>query len=442
MTVAPLAFTAGPEQPAPRVPDTLDESGLGREFIVELLLKTIHVHGPRSGRALAESICLPFAVIDELLHELQQRRVIEVCNGEGHSRSAYEYDLAPVGRERAREALLASQYVGPAPVPVDQYSHWVRAHSISYERITRDRVREGLQSLVLEPGMLDALGPAINSGAAMFLYGDPGNGKTAIAKAIARMMGGSVFVPHAVKIGGQVMLVYDPVYHRALDAPPEGAKDTPWLRPAESYDRRYVRIARPIVEVGGELMLEQLDLQYDPYTKLYQAPFQVRANGGVLIIDDFGRQRVPPRELLNRWIVPLERREDVLTLHTGSKFPVPFDSLLIFATNLDPGALVEEAFLRRIRYKIHVASPDRVRYTEIFRRCCDQINMEFDPAAVRFVYDHYYDASAIEPRACHPRDLLGHVCDTARFRETAASLSPELLEAACHWYFLELAPNA
>ena len=298
--------------------------------------------------------------------ELQQRRFVEVRGTSGPSRGGYLFELAGEGRDRAREALAASQYVGPAPVPLDQYREWTAKQSIALARVTRDMVREGFKKLVLEDAMHDMLGPAINSAKSLFLYGAPGNGKTYISETIAGLLGGHLYIPHAIEVDGQILLLYDPVHHHSSTGGRRRGSTVEVSRLAQDQPRPTTAgssgIARPIVLVGGELTLDQLDLQYDPYTKMYQAPFQMKANGGVLILDDFGRQRVPPRDLLNRWIVPLEKRIDFLTLHTGGKFPVPFDTLLIFATNLAPTELVEEAFLRRIHYKIHVLDPTGEEY--------------------------------------------------------------------------------
>jgi predicted ATPase with chaperone activity len=297
-------------------------------------------------------------------------------------------------------------------------------------------LREGFQALVLQDAMLDMLGPAINSAKSLFLYGAPGNGKTFISEAIAGLLGGSIFIPYSVDVEGQILSLYDPIYHETIPDDP-GIPEEGWLQPPHGYDRRFVRIRRPVVMVGGELTLDQLDLKYDPFAKTYSAPFQMKANGGVLILDDFGRQRIPPRDLLNRWIVPLEKRIDFLTLHTGGKFPVPFDTLLIFATNLAPTDLVEEAFLRRIHYKINVLGPDPNDYREIFRRCCEERGLIYNEAAVRYVYDEWYGKRGIEPRACHPRDLLDHVLDISHFREVEPHLSRELMERSCRSYFLD-----
>jgi predicted ATPase with chaperone activity len=326
--------------------------------------------------------------------------------------------------------------VGPAPVPLAQYRERMAIQSIQHAHVTQDVLREGLSHLVLEDGIFDMLGPAVNSSKSIFLYGHPGNGKTAIAEAISQMLGGTIFVPHAVEVEGQIMTVFDPVHHEVVEeSAPQPGTEGIWLR-NESYDRRYAHCRRPIVITGGELTLNELDLQYDPFTKLYQAPFQVKANGGVLIVDDFGRQRVPPRDLLNRWIVPLEKRMDYLTMHTGGKFPIPFDCLLIFATNLDPAELVEEAFLRRIHYKIPVNDPTRKEYAQIFQRVCDAEGIGFTPEALLQIDRDWYKAMRIPPRACHPRDILAHVSDIAKYQNVPPRLSTDLVDRACRSYFL------
>ena len=440
MTAAARAAEAA-ERRRPAVPQTIEETGLLTESVHDLIVKMLYAQGARVGQHLSDNLRLPFPLLDERLHDLQQRMLIEVRGTQGHGRGAYLYDLTGKGRERAREAMAANQYVGPAPVPLDKYRAWVEAQTIRRVHITVDRIQTGFSHLVLDPAFIEQLGPAINSAKSMFLYGDSGNGKTNLAESIARMLGGDMYVPHAVEIEGQVMIIHDPVYHRDR---PEGegfeanGGDPEWLKSAPSYDRRFARVSRPVVFTGGELTLDQLDLQYDATTKLYQAPFQVKANGGVLIIDDFGRQRVRPRDLLNRWIVPLEKRIDFLTLHTGHKFPVPFDCLLIFATNLNPVELVDEAFLRRIHYKIHVPSPDYEQYVQIFRRCCVARQIPFVAGRVAYIYKQYYERIPIAPRSCHPRDLLDHLCDSARYLGEKPELTVDLLDRACKSYFLDM----
>jgi hypothetical protein len=425
---------------APPVPQTLAATGLSSEALSDMILKTIYAQGSRSGMELHEVIRLPFPLLDDRLLDLQQRLFVEVRAAHGTGRGGYVYELSNKGRERAREAMETNQYVGPAPVPLEHYRAWVEAQSIRRVTVTRDRIRSGFSHLVLDPRFLEQLGPAINSAKSMFLYGDAGNGKTNLAESIARLLGGDIFVPHAVLVDGQIMVIHDPVYHRARPEPgaePPGEGPT-WLRAAPAYDRRFAHVSRPVVFTGGELTLDQLDLEYDPHTRISQAPFQVKANGGVLIIDDFGRQRVEPRDLLNRWIVPLEKRVDFLTLHTGHKFPVPFDCLLIFATNLDPLDLVDEAFLRRIHYKIHVPSPTYLEYEQIFRRCCVARQLPFRSDRVRYVHERYYQRLGLEPRGCHPRDILDHLGDSARYLENEPELTEELLDRACASYFLDM----
>jgi predicted ATPase with chaperone activity len=442
MSAAPI-FTSPSLSDAPLrppVPESREETGLTAEFIIDLLLKVLYVQGARTGQQIVETVRLPFTFVDEQLLDLQQRRLIEVRGTTGHSRGGYMFDLTSAGRERAREALASSQYVGAAPVPLAHYAEWMQHQSLRNVKVTREMVEVGFQALVLDPRVFDILGPAINSARSLFLYGAPGNGKTYIAETISRLLGGALYIPYAVEVDGQILVLYDPVHHTPEPEPDPGAEggEAPsWLRTTEIYDRRFIRVHRPVVITGGELTLDQLDLQYDHHTKMYQAPFQLKANGGVLIIDDFGRQRVPSRDLLNRWIVPLEKRVDYLTLHTGGKFPVPFDCLLIFSTNLAPKDLVEEAFMRRIHYKIHVLGPTADQYAEIFRRCSAERDIPFEPWAVSQVYRDFYARMGLEPRAVHPRDILDHFRDFARFLDTPQRLTPELLDRACRSYFLD-----
>ncbi|HEU4829253.1 MAG TPA: hypothetical protein VFT04_08650 [Gemmatimonadales bacterium] len=419
----------------PQPPATVEDTGLPGEFIADLILKTLYVQGARTGQQLVDVVKLPFPFVDGRMHDLQQRRLVEVRGTTGHSRAGYVFDLTGAGRDRARDALTSSQYVGPAPVPLAQYGRWTMQQSIRNVKVTREMVVEGFRNMVLDPKVFEIIGPAINSARSLFLYGGPGNGKTFISETIAELLGGALYIPYAIEVDGQILVMYDPVYHH--EVPDEGLEAADWIKESEPFDRRFVRVRRPVVITGGELTLDQLDLQYDHYSKMYQAPFQLKANGGVLIIDDFGRQRIPSRDLLNRWIVPLEKRIDFLTLHTGGKFPVPFDCLLILSTNLAPKDLVEEAFMRRIHYKIHVLGPEQDNYAEIFRRCSDERGIPFADWAIPQIYRDFYGRMGLEPRACHPRDILDHFMDIATFLQAEPVLTPELLDRACRSYFLD-----
>jgi predicted ATPase with chaperone activity len=427
-------------QHAPPIPESLAETGLSPSFIADLLLRTLNARGPGAGTDLAATVRLPFVVLDDVLMDLQQRRMIEVRGTGSRSRATYVFDITHAGVERAQASMASTLYVGPAPIPLEQYRQWVLTQSVHDVHISREAIHDGFRGLVLSAEFLDRLGPAINSARSLFLYGGAGNGKTVIAETIAGLLGGSIYVPFAVLVEGQIVLIYDPIHHQpetdadsAIGAAPA---DSIWRVDTPRFDTRFVHVRRPAVVTGGELTFEQLELRYDPVGRIYQAPVQVKANGGVLILDDFGRQRVQPRDLLNRWMIPLEQRRDLLALHTGSKFPMPFDCLLVFATNLDPSELVEEAFLRRIRYKIEVAGPTREQYTEMFRRCCEERAIPFHPDAVEHLYERFYDELGIEPRACHPRDVADHICDAARYHGQERALSAVMLDRACESYFL------
>lgn len=421
----------------PGAPLTVQESGLSEGQIMDLMVKTLFQRGSLLGDELATAISLPFVVIDELLVALTQRHFAEVLSASGHGRAGYRYDLTDEGRKRAAAALDASRYVGPAPVPLPQFREWVGLQSVKDNRVSRGLLEAVFGDLVLSDEVTNALGPAVNSGASIFLHGAPGNGKTAIAERLGALISSEIYLPYSIIVDGHVIVVYDPVFHRRVEEPKsEGASEQGLVRRDTSVDRRFIRIQRPTVFVGGELSMEQLDLQMSQYSKIYRAPFQVKASGGVLIVDDFGRQRMSPAELLNRWIVPLEMGFDNLTLDTGVKFPVPFDCILIFATNLNPRNLLDEAFLRRIQFKVEVRSPDRNAFTKIFKMNCESTGVEYDESAVDLLYRKFYDAHGVRPRGCHPRDILHHLQSICSYEGLDLTLDPPLLQRAAQSYFL------
>jgi predicted ATPase with chaperone activity len=298
--------------------------------------------------------------------------------------------------------------------------------------VEKERLSNGFQHLIVNPDILNQLGPAVNSGKSVFLYGPPGNGKTVIAEGIGRAFGDDMYLPYALDVDGQIITMYDPVNHEALEQQEENL-----VVSAPSHDRRWIRIKRPVVIAGGELTLDMLDLTFNSISKFYEAPLQLKANAGVFVVDDFGRQRIRPRDLLNRWIVPLESRVDYLTLHTGKKFQVPFNVLIVFATNLNPETLADEAFLRRIPYKIYAKNPTVDEFSRIFEMNCRRRQLTFDPVVIEYMIRRYYEPRGIDMRACHPRDIVEQVVDMSRYQGREPSLSRDLIDAACRSYFIE-----
>jgi len=433
MTPAVAAAADQAHRVAPPLPPaTIAETGLHPDTLAQLMLKTL-IAGESSGTQLAENMRLPYSVLDAMIQHARVEKLIEVRGASGAGNAGYRYALTDLGRDRAMQFLDINRYVGPAPVPLSQYNAYVRASMAARPWIDKDRLGTGFSELVVSEEMYDKLGPAVNSGKSLFLYGAPGNGKTVVAEGIGRALGSDMHIPFAIDVDGQTITMFDPVNHVSTSA--AGAQHS--VIAVAAYDRRWEQVRRPVVVVGGELTLEMLDLTFNPISKFYEAPIQMKAIGGVFVVDDFGRQRIPPRDLLNRWIVPLESRIDFLTLHTGRKFEVPFNVFIIFATNLQPESLADEAFLRRIPYKIRAKNPTAEEYVKIFELNCRKRGLAFDPVMVEYLMRKYYQPRKLQMRACHPRDLLEQVVDMCRYQNRAPAITRDLLDAACAGYFLE-----
>jgi predicted ATPase with chaperone activity len=422
---------------APPEPKSLEETGLKMGLLSDIALKFLYYAGTGTGMSIADELCLPWpGVTERVVDFISAEKLVDLRGGKGFGRASVEFVLTEKGREYARDALTRTTYVGPAPVPLEQYNALISTQIEENPVVDRDDLMMGLSHLTVTEDLLDKLGPAVNSGRSLFLHGPPGNGKTSLAEAISRMFGGEAYIPYALEIDNQLIKVFDNLNHAPV--PLEIGRDDSGRRQTFEMDNRWQLCRRPAVIVGGELTLETLDLIYSPSARFYEAPFQVKANGGMLLIDDFGRQKVHPTDLLNRWIVPLEKRIDFLTLHTGKKFEIPFEQLLVFSTNLDPKELVDEAFLRRIKYKIEVGNPSERTFREIFQRVCEAAGIPYVDQAVTYLIEGYYKPRNMQLRACHPRDLVALIKDAARYRQIPPALSKDLLDKACEVFLVNL----
>jgi predicted ATPase with chaperone activity len=421
----------------PKAPVTLAEAGLSMDLVVQLVVKTLHFAGELTGSELANRLGLSFPVIEPAIDDLIFQHHCEIVGGAMVGRASYRFRITDAGRARAMLFLEDNHYVGVAPVPIADYCRYMSAFGATRTaKATRTRIRDAFSHLVLSDDVLDQLGPAINARHSLFVYGPPGNGKTVISQAIRNVLEGEIAVPHAIEVEGNIVRLFDPVIHEPVEQPDRGHSLDGFGR----LDARWVVCRRPMVTVGGELRLESLELTRN--SGFYRAPIQTIANGGVLVIDDFGRQQCTPRELLNRWIVPLESRVDFLTLAGGQKVELPFDVLVVFATNLEPNSLVDEAFLRRIQYKIYAQGPTRAEFARIFRGVCRDEAVEFDPAMVDHLVANWHDARSIPLRGCHPRDLVRQALAIAEYLERPRALTTDLLDRAGRGYFVHEASAA
>lgn len=426
---------AGFIPPYPPVPQTLEEIGLPENLVADLFLKHAFFRYNFTRREMSEALKIHPEVVEFLLEYLKQQKFVDVSPRDslrpspGHLAGAIRYTLSEAGKRAAEQQLNLNGYVGPVPVPLEDYWDWVELQIIQQVKVKEARLWEAFRDYVVPDRLFYELGPAVASGRSMFLFGPSGNGKTVLAGCVGEVFDDPVFIPHALYVHGQIIRVFDEAVHRPVPLPLEV--------PARRLDLRWNLCRRPTVIAGGEMTATALEPKYNPVSRFYEAPHQILANNGVLVIDDFGRQKIAPKELLNRWMYPLETRQDFCNLHTGQQFAVPFDQLLIFCTNLEPSTLADEAFLRRIRHKVFIGYVSEDQYLEIFRRVCEHHRLTFDQEVVQRIMERYYVQESRPLRACHPRDFIEKLLDRANFLGQTPQLTYEALDLACQTYFIK-----
>jgi hypothetical protein len=418
----------------PPVPEHLDDTGVSPAIIEQLILKYLYFRGELIGREISNLIGLKFSLIDEILETQKRQHMVAVKKSLGMGNMSGIFTLTEAGRNLARECLDNNQYAGPAPVPLYQYAQAVRLQKLKDNWLDPELLTQAFKHLVVEEDILAQIGPAVNASKSFLIYGQPGNGKTALAEALFRVDTDPIYMPYAIESQGNIIQIYDPIYHQKID---DEEAIVSALANSHPYDRRWFKCKRPFIITGGELALDMLDLSFNRHSKVYDAPFQLKANNGIYLIDDFGRQKASPAEILNRWIVPMERHIDYLSFQAGGKMTVPFEAFLIFSTNLRPDSLGDEAFLRRIQYKMFLRSPKRGEFIQIFERFCQARQLDCPPDLPHQFIEKHYVQTDRRFRRCHPRDIITHAIDILNFERRPMALNEEVLDRAFHSCFVE-----
>ena len=415
---------ADPRSNVPPVPQNVKETGLSPSLLEQLILKLLYFRGELIGQDLAQQIGLKFSVIEAIVEALKWQHLVAVKRSLGMGNISAIFTLSETGRNAARDYLNTNQYAATAPVPLSQYVEMVKRQRQPSNWISTPKLKEAYKHMVVGPEIISRIGPAVNSGKSFLIYGQPGNGKTALAEALGTINSEPVFVPYAIECQGNIIQIFDPIYHHRVD----DQEETVFLSQGPKHDQRFFRAPRPFITSGGELTLDMLDLSYNESSKVYEAPFQLKANNGIYLIDDFGRQRATPAEVLNRWIVPMERSIDFLSFRTGGKMLIPFEAFLVFSTNLRPEQLGDEAFLRRIQYKMLVKSPDVGEYKQIFVRFCAGKRLPCDERLIEYLLQKHYIPNGRKFRRCQPRDIITHAIDLINFEKLPWQLTESILD--------------
>jgi predicted ATPase with chaperone activity len=424
------------ERFSPPVPQSLSDTGLPNSIIEQLILKILYFKGDVMGSDLCRAIGLSFSLIEDMIDAFKFKQLIQVKSSLGYGPISALLSLTEQGRFVARDYLDNNQYVGPAPVSVSQYREAVLTQRMPAVWLTRERLANAYSHMVTTEGMLDQIGPAVTSGKSLLIYGQPGNGKTQVAEALSKIQSSYIYVPYALECQGNIIQLFDPMYHKPVV---EAVEKTEGLDFEAQHDGRWALCKRPFIASGGELSLSMLDLSYNAVSKIYDAPFQLKANNGIYLVDDFGRQKATSAEILNRWIVPMERRIDYLSFSNGGKMTVPFEIFLVFSTNLTPDKLGDEAFLRRIQYKMLLRSPDVDEFRTIFCNFCKSLELDAPAALIEaFISKHYLNTGK-KFRRCHPRDVVSQVVDLINFKRLPRELTEDLLDQAFASCFLSTA---
>ena len=434
IALAPPDESTEAEQFTPAPVTSLQEAGVTSSLAEQLVLKNLYFRGEVGGRELARVLGFQFSVIETVVEGLKRQRLIEAKRSSGFGNVSSQFALSEEGRARAKDYLETNQFMGPAPVPLEQYVAAVERQKLKPGWLTRDKLEEAFTGAIVTDEFYSKLGPAVNSFKSLLIYGKPGNGKSFLSEQLARIDSAPIYIPYVLEAEGQIIKVFDSLYHEKIDT----GEESVLMASEPKFDQRWAKCKRPFLTTGGELGMDMLDLMYIDAAKIYDAPYQLKANNGIYLIDDFGRQQISPAALLNRWIYPLNRSRDYLSFQTGTKIEVPFECFLIFSSNLDPNDLGDEAFLRRLEYKMFMENPSDEEFTAIFNDYCRQMNIECPAGLLTDIIEEHYKKTGRRFRRCHPRDVINIAADLLKFEKLPYALDRDVIDRAFELKFVAM----